>query len=407
MKTSILTILFALILSLNLQSQTFIEPSVREGISVERLKRYEQFIKDEIVEGKLPGAVTFIMRNGKLIHHEAYGYSDLSSQSPMNKDQIFYIQSMTKLIVSTGLMMLYEEGHFLLSDPVSDYIPYLADLKVAVDVDQGTSGELIDIKRPIKIQDLFSHTAGFSHGLGTNKLEQEVYVALYGQEHPDLESRVKALAKMPLVGQPGEQWHYSAAPDIIALLIQHFSGMSTAEFLRKRIFNPLGMEDTGYNIDSSKEDRVAKVHLVSDKGIIISPEQTPTSGNTIYGGTHGLFSTAKDYGTFLSMMIQGGTYRGNQIVGRKTIELMTQNRIGNLYWQDGRGFGLGMAVTTDVAATGMLGSEGDYFWSGYFCTYFIVDPKEKLVTVLMSQRFPYTDYYREKMRQLVYQAIID
>jgi CubicO group peptidase (beta-lactamase class C family) len=407
MKTKFLSLLFSVAFTINLFSQAAVIPEVVEGISLERLERYEDFLQREIEEGRLPGAVTWIMRNGEVVHHESYGFSDLKSQTPMKEDQIFYIQSMTKLIISAALMTLYEEGHFSLSDRVSKYFPFLSDLKVATDMDQGSAGSLTDLERPIRISDLFSHTAGFSHGLGNNKLEQEVNAALYGEEHQDLESRVKALATMPLVGQPGKQWHYSAAPDIIALLIQYFSGQSTAEFLQERIFDPLGMGDTGYNVDPSEADRVAKVHLVSDQGIITSPEQTPTSGNTVYGGTHGLFSTAEDYGAFLSMMIQGGTYNGHQILGKKTIELMTQNHIGDLFWQDGRGFGLGIAVTTDVAAAGMLGSEGDYFWSGYFCTYFIVDPKENLVTLLMSQRFPYTNYYREKMRQLVYQAIID
>lgn len=407
MKTKFLSLLFSVAFTINLFSQAAVIPEVVEGISLERLERYEDFLQREIEEGRLPGAVTWIMRNGEVVHHESYGFSDLKSQTPMKEDQIFYIQSMTKLIISAALMTLYEEGHFSLSDRVSKYFPFLSDLKVATDMDQGSAGSLTDLERPIRISDLFSHTAGFSHGLGNNKLEQEVNAALYGEEHQDLESRVKALATMPLVGQPGKQWHYSAAPDIIALLIQYFSGQSTAEFLQERIFDPLGMGDTGYNVDPSEADRVAKVHLVSDQGIITSPEQTPTSGNTVYGGTHGLFSTAEDYGAFLSMMIQGGTYNGHQILGKKTIELMTQNHIGDLFWQDGRGFGLGIAVTTDVAAAGMPGSEGDYFWSGYFCTYFIVDPKENLVTLLMSQRFPYTNYYREKMRQLVYQAIID
>ncbi|NNF34613.1 MAG: beta-lactamase family protein, partial [Saprospiraceae bacterium] len=352
MKLKLYSVLIAICLSFNLHSQAAVDPGVKEGISLDRLDRYEQFIKGEIKDGKLPGAVTFIMRNGKVIHHEAFGFSDLKSQSPMKKDQIFYIQSMTKLLVSAALMTLYEEGHFLLSDRVSKYLPFLSDLKVASDMGQGSAGGLVELKRPIRIEDLFSHTAGFSHGLGNNKLEQEVNSALYGQKHADLESRVKALATMPLVGQPGEQWHYSAGPDVIALLIQHFSGQSTAEFLKERIFDPLGMEDTGYNIDPSKANRVAKVHLVSEKGIIPSPEQTPISGNTVYGGTHGLFSTTQDYGAFLSMMIQGGTYNGHQVLGKKTIELMTQNHIGDLFWQEGRGFGLGIAVTTDVAATG-------------------------------------------------------
>ena len=380
---------------------------VVEGMSMERLERYEDFIEKEIKEKRLPGAVSFIMRNGQVVHNKAFGYSDLLNQTPMAVDQIFYIQSMTKLVVSTAMMMLYEEGHFLLSDPVSKYLPFFSDMKVSLDPEKGMEGGVKELDRPIVIADLFSHTAGLSHGLGNNALEQATYAALYGKEHMDLESRVKALVEMPMIGQPGKQWHYSAGPDVLALLIQHFTGTNADEFLKARLFEPLGMDDTGYNVLSANSDRVAKVHLVADEGIMTSPEQTPSSGNTVFGGTHGLFSTAKDYSTFLTMLLNNGSYNGHQLLGKKTVELMTKNRIGDLYWQDGRGFGLGMAVTTDVPSTGMLGSNGDYFWSGYFCTYFIVDPIENMTMVLMSQRFPYTDYYRTKMRQLVYQALVD
>jgi len=209
------------------------------GIDKERLNRYDDFLKNEIAEGRIPGAVSYIMRRGEIVHDVAYGYSSLKDKSPIQKDQLFHIMSMTKPIVTTAFMMLYEEGYFSLTDPVSKYLPLFKNLRVAKDVDQGTNGETEPANKEITISHILTHTAGFSHGLGGTKLDNEIAKALYSEPHKDIESRVNSMIKLPLIGHPGEQWYYSASPDVLALLIEHFSGITTAEFLKQRIFDPL------------------------------------------------------------------------------------------------------------------------------------------------------------------------
>ena len=376
------------------------------GIDKERLNRYDDFLKKEIEEGRIPGAVSYIKRRGEIIHEAAYGYSSLKDKSPIQKDQLFHIMSMTKPIITTAFMMLYEEGHFSLTDPVSKYLPQFKNLRVAKDVDQGANGETEPANKEITISHLLTHTAGFSHGLGGTKLDNEIAKALYSQPHKDIESRVNAMLKLPLVGHPGEQWYYSASPDVLSLLIEHFSGITTAEFLKQRIFDPLEMNDTGYNVSKENKARWMPVHNLDKQGnLVYSLAQLPTEGNTIYGGTHGLFSSAADYMKFCQMLLNKGEFKGKHLLSPKTVDIMTMNQVGNLYEAPGQGFGLGFGVTTDVAASKNLGSVGQYYWSGAYCTYFFIDPKEELIVILMSQLQPYSNYYGEKMRQMVYQSL--
>ena len=377
------------------------------GIDKERLNRYDDFLKNQIAEGRIPGAVSYIMRRGEIVHDVAYGYSSLKDKSPIQKDQLFHIMSMTKPIVTTAFMMLYEEGYFSLTDPVSKYLPLFKNLRVAKDVDQGANGETEPANKEITISHILTHTAGFSHGLGGTKLDNEIAKALYSEPHKDIESRVNSMIKLPLIGHPGEQWYYSASPDVLALLIEHFSGITTAEFLKQRIFDPLEMYDTGYNISKKNKARWTPVHNLDKQGNLVnSTAQLPTEGNTIYGGTHGLFSSAADYMKFCQMLLNKGEFKGRYLLSPKTVDIMTMNQVGNLYQAPGQGFGLGFGVTTDVAASKTLGSVGQYYWSGAYCTYFFIDPKEELIVIQMSQLQPYSNYYGEKMRQLVYQSLI-
>ncbi|TQO37262.1 CubicO group peptidase (beta-lactamase class C family) [Arenibacter algicola] len=377
------------------------------GIDKERLNRYDDFLKKEISEGRIPGAVSYIMRRGEIVHETAYGYSSLADKTPIRQDQLFHIMSMTKPIVTAAFMMLYEEGYFSLTDPVSKYLPQFKNLQVAKNVDQGATGETEQANKEITINHLLTHTAGFSHGLGGTKLDNEIAKALYSEPHKDIESRVNAMLEMPLIGHPGEQWYYSASPDVLALLIEHFSGMTTAEFLKDRIFDPLDMKDTGYNISKENKGRWMPVHNLDKQGNLInSKTQLPTEGNTIYGGTHGLFSSASDYMKFCQMLLNKGQFKGKHLLSPKTVDIMTMNQVGNLYEAAGQGFGLGFGVTTDLADSKALGSVGQYYWSGAYCTYFFIDPKEELIVILMSQLQPYNNYYGEKMRQMVYQSLI-
>jgi CubicO group peptidase (beta-lactamase class C family) len=380
----------------------------KAGISLERLDRYTQFLKSEVSSGNMAGAVSLVSRRGEIVHHEAIGFNSLSGDVRMSNDHIFSIQSMTKPIISVGFMMLYEEGHFLLTDRVSKYIPEFKDLKVAVDVDAGIDGATVPIESEVRIHHLLSHTAGFSHGLGGNALEQAIAKSLYNTPHENIKSRVMALLSMPLISQPGKQWYYSASPDVLALLIEQFSGQSPAEFLQHRIFDPLEMNNTGYNVSVENQDRLVKVHAFDKEGkLFTSPNQSPPEDITVFGGTHGLYTTAADYLKFCNMLLNKGTWNGQVLLSPKTIELMTMDHVGGLYQAPGQGFGLGFAVVTDVSDARSLGSSGQYYWNGMFRTHFFIDPEEELIAILLTQTYPYSNYYADKMRQMVYQSIID
>jgi CubicO group peptidase (beta-lactamase class C family) len=375
-------------------------------LSADRLARYDSYLQKEIDEGRIAGAVTLIYKNGEQAHQKTLGYSDLDSKAPMRSDQIFYIQSMTKPIVTTAFMMLYEEGHFLLNDPVEKYLPWFKDLKVAVDPSKGIAGGTVPAESKITIAMLLSHTAGFSHGIAAGKLEEEIRNAIYSPTHENIESRIKTLVTMPLIGQPGKQWYYSASPDVLSLLIERFSGMTTAEFLQQRLFDPLGMKDTGYNLTEEQASRMSTLHTYNQEGKLIkAPRQTPTSGITVFAGANALFSTAPDYAKFAQMLLNGGEWNGKQYLSPKTIEIMTMDQINGLYKAPGQGFGFGFGVMTDLADADALGSEGTYYWSGAYCTYFFIDPKENLISIMMTHTAPFSGFYEQKMRQMVYQAI--
>jgi CubicO group peptidase (beta-lactamase class C family) len=377
------------------------------GMSEERLERLSAYLNKEIEEKRLPGAIALVVRKGATALYQTYGYKNMEQQSPMEQDQLFYIQSMTKPIVSVGIMMLYEQGYFDLDDPVSDYLPQFADRQVEISDEQKGTYQ-VPAESKITIANLLSHTAGLSHGLGGSDLDKRYREALYMQKHPDIEARVNAMAEMPLLGHPGEQWYYSASPDVLALLIEKFSGMNTADYLQQNIFDPLGMDDTGYNLPKNKNSKAVALHYKAPDGTLgLSPNQTPTSGHTIYGGTHGLFSSADDYLRFSQMLLNGGALDGKRILSPKTVELMTVNHVGDLFTDAGYGFGLGFSVRTDLAAAEELGSVGTFGWSGAYNTYFFIDPEEELIGIMMTQFAPYTNFYKEKFQQLVYQAIVE
>ncbi|MCP9237128.1 serine hydrolase [Lewinella sp. JB7] len=376
------------------------------GLSEAGLERYGDWIREEIEAGRIPMAEALIYRNGEIGYHQVMGQADLNTGAQLDKDRIFHLMSMTKPIVSVAFMMLYEEGHFQLNDKVSRYLPEFKELRVARNDSSGVAVATDPAESEITIEQVLSHTAGFSHGLSGTKLDNEIAGALYFRPQADIAARVTTLAGLPLVAQPGTKWYYSASPDILSRLIEVFSGMTTADFLQERLFDPLGMEDTGYNIPAQNTARLVTNHEFNDDKLSVARMQLPSSGNAIYGGTHGLYSTARDYLQFCRMLLNEGELDGRRYLSRKTVEMMTANHVGDLIG-NGWGFGLGFGVVTDVAATNVLGSEGQYYWSGAYCTYFFVDPKENLISILLSQRSPYSGHHSDMMRQMVYQAIGD
>lgn len=390
---------------LSTKEAAIIKP-LNSGISEERLKLFDNFVKREMAANKIPGSVVLIKHKGKVAYSKTYGTKSIEDDAHMQKDELFYIQSMTKPIVSVAFMMLYEEGYFALDEPLSKYLPGFADMKVATSHDK-PSEELVDTERPITLKHLMTHTAGLSHGLGASELDKKYLEALYLTEHKNIESRAKVLATMPLVAQPGERWYYSAAPDIMAFLIEQFTGMTCAEFLQKRIFDPLEMNDTGYNIKPGTADRKSYLHATKPDGTMdVNPRQTPATGHLIFGGTHGLYSTAADYMKFCEMILNDGQANGKVFLGRKTLEMMGQNHLPEGEYSDmGKGFGLGFGVYMSPVKSGLPVSEGTLDWAGAYNTYFFIDPKEDLIAIWMMQFAPYTNFYSLKLRQLVCPAL--
>lgn len=382
------------------------ERQISHSFDLDRLARFDSYLEQEIHANKIPGAVLLIHQHGQEVYSKSYGSKEKGVELGMPKDELFYIQSMTKPIVSIAFMMLYEEGHFQLSDKVSKYIPAFENMMVATE----TSGEdfkTVPAENEMTIKQVLSHTAGLSHGLNGTDLDNHIAKNLYFTPHANIEARVEMLASLPLIGEPGKQWYYSASPDILARLIEIFSGLSSEEFLQQRLFNPLGMHDTGYNIKAGQEGRKAHLYATMEDGTLQSADrQTPATGHSVFGGTHGLFSTAKDYMKFCTMLLNGGSLNGHQFIGRKTLELMTLNHMGDIPYTPGEGFGLGFGLVTDVADTARLGSEGTYYWGGAYNTYFFIDPKEDMAALLLMQFAPYTNFYSDKLRQFVYQAMV-
>ncbi len=391
-------------LSLLFLAPAFAQNLSDAGLTEAGINRLEQWLEKEITEDRLPMAEVLIYHNGSLGYHHTAGVSDMSTKRALEENQLYHLMSMTKPIISVAFMMLYQEGHFELSDEVARYLPEFEDLRVAQNTGEGVAVATDPAESAVTIEQVLTHTAGFSHGLTGTKLDNEIAAALYYRPQADIAARVNTLASLPLTAQPGKQWIYSASPDILARLIEVFSGQTVAEFLQERLFDPLDMKDTGYNIPSEQASRLVANHQVTEEGMSKAAMQLPSSGNKVYGGSHGLYSTASDYLKFCRMLLNEGSLDGRQYLSPAIVELMTLNYTENLR-EPGFGFGLGFGIVTDVAASGMPGSEGLYYWSGAYSTYFFIDPTEDLIAIMMSQRAPYSGYHERMLRQMVYQAL--
>lgn len=365
---------------------------------------YDAFLKDEVKSRAIAGAVSLVYQNGAIIHDEVYGYADAEEQVPMAKDQVFHIMSMTKPVITVAAMMIWEEGYFKLDDPVSKHLEGFGALEVAKDVKAGKDGETVPAETPVTIRQAMTHTAGFSHGLSGTKLDNDFAMAMYYMPQDNIASRVKTMTSLPLVAQPGTRWSYSASPDILALLVEKYSGMTAAAFLQKRLFEPLGMENTGYNLPEEKAARMAKLYKIADGALVRDRNQMGATGNKVFGGSHGLVSTAPDYLQFCKMLLNKGSYAGTQFLKESTLELMTSSQIGDIPYQPGQSFGLGFGILTETPASG-IGSEGQFFWSGAYSTFFFVAPEKDMISILMTQRAPYTGKYGDAMWKFVYEAL--
>lgn len=387
------------------------------GMSSDRLARIAPAMQRYIDAQLTPGVITAIVRKGKLVHFEVQGDMDVEAGKPMREDAIFRIASMTKPITSAALMMLWEEGHFQLRDPVSKFIPAFADVKVSSTGDaSGNTGELVGLQRPIQIRDMLTHTAGLANNYVGNV---SAYREAMGGERPrDNAELIEKLVEIPLNYQPGEAWQYSVATDVVGRLVEVISGMSLDEFFTRRIFEPLDMRDTHFYMDDNKADRLTAQYTPGedDNKIVLQDPGTAESRwikgpKTLFRGAGGLASTARDYLRFQLMMLNGGELDGVRLLSPNTVSLMLENHTGDLpLWLagPGMGFGLGYGVVVDRGAAATPLSEGAGYWGGAYCTISWLDPEQELVAVLMTQVRPYTHInIRQDFQVLTYQAITD
>lgn len=387
------------------------------GLSPERLGRVDAAMQKAVDSGELPGAVVFIARDGQLAYAKSFGWQDREKKIPMSNDSIFRLYSMTKPVVSVAAMILVEEGKLGLQEPVSKYIPEFKSMKVGTesrDADGKAVLTLADAKRQITVQDLLRHTSGLTYGvLGAPNAIKKMYLdaQIFSQKWV-LADFVKALAKLPLRSEPGTTWEYSHSTDVLGRVVEVASGQTLDVFLAERIFEPLKMVDTAFQVPATKLNRLAQP--MPDVYTGKTPELIDFSKTqSFFAGGHGLVSTAGDYLRFAQMLASGGELEGVRILGPRIVEYMTSNHLnpqidkGSTYLPGpGYGFGLGFATRTDRGQSEWPGSPGDFFWSGYAGTYFWVDPEEELVPVLMTQEPLRRQYYRVLMRNLVYQAIV-
>jgi CubicO group peptidase (beta-lactamase class C family) len=380
------------------------------GLSSLRLQRMSDAFKREIDKGTLPGLTVMVARRGQIGWFEALGKQSPASSTPMAHNSIFRIFSMTKPIVSIGVMMLIEEGHFLLGDPVSKFIPEFADQKVGVE--NNGKLELVPLKRPMTVQDLLRHTSGITYDHTGNGLVQQLYQQsrlrsrkISNAEHATL------LASLPLKCQPGAEWNYSRSTDILGRIIEVVSGKTLSAFLTERILAPLQMAETAFHTGQENADRLAEPFptdpWTGDKVQLFNMLDKPV----MESGGGGLVSTTMDYARFSQMLLNGGVLDGNRIVGRKTLQLMASDHLGPNVKVDsplmpaGHGFGLGFAVRTHQGMAPFPGSLGQFFWSGMAGTFFWIDPAEDMFAVFMMQGPGQREYIRSMLRDLVYAAV--
>ena len=415
------------------------------GISTERLNRIGETMRKLIDEKKIPGTVTLVAKKGKIVHFEKNGMRDIERNLPMEKDTIFRIYSQSKPITGAALMMLFEEGKFLMTDPVSKYLPEFSDMQVCIGEENGKM-KTEAASSPITIQQLASHTSGLSYSfvpgpVGSMYIAEEMERGLgnvpsaggefftEGTKPPfgNLREWTKALAELPLVAQPGTVWNYSVGMDVLGALIEEVSGMTFGEFLEERIFSPLGMEDTGFIVPEEKLNRFAANYSPTPDNMMLmdDPEKSGyRNPPQLESGGGGLVSTVGDYLKFAEMLLNRGEYQGKRYLGKKTVKFMTANHMGSVsadegltrlwnmlgggYKVQGMGFGVTGSVVVNPALTGLPVSKGVYSWGGAASTHFWIDNKEDLIGIVHTQLLPDGTYpVRELMQLATYQAIID
>lgn len=388
------------------------------GFSLERLGRLDSAIEVSIKEQQMAGAVMLIRRDGRNAVLKAYGLQDIEKAKPMQTDAIFRIASMSKAVTTVAVMMLYEEGRFLLNDPVSKYIPAFKNSVVAVPPPEGVANApsfvTVPVKKPITIRNLLTHTAGLTYGEG---LAHELYekanlTGWYFANHDEtIGDAINRLATLPLHGQPGDAWQYGFGSDVLGYLVEVVSGMPLDRFFEERIFKPLKMSDTSFFLPPEKTARLANVYGM-ENGKLVLKETAETSDyvrgpRRCFSGGAGLLSTITDYGRLLQMLLNEGELDGVRLLSPKTVELMHANHTGDKYRRDTTAFGLGFWVNEDPGAYGELGTEGAYGWGSAYFPQYLVDPKERLIAIFMTQLRPAGSVdLNQRFKVLTYQALV-
>lgn len=411
MKTFFTILLFALSLSVNAQTPSIkMSPPLTEaspesvGMSTERLARIDKMCEEAVSEGDIPGAVALVVRHGKIVYLKAFGKADNQTGRACRTDDIFRIASQSKAITSTAVMMLWEEGKFRLDDPISKYIPEFKNPQVLKSFKYSdTSYTTVPATSEITIRHLLTHTSGIGYGvIDKDERFKMIYrkagiTDLFTTENISIEESVKKLAKLPLHHNPGEKYTYSEGLDVLGYFIEVVSGMPFDVFLKTRLFDPLGMKDTGFYLPESKAKRLVSVQKPTDEGkwvryptTFYDPNYPVKGAKRFFSGGAGLCSTVKDYATFLQMYLNGGEFNGIRILSRTTVQTMMGNQTGDLcseskgqYYKDyGLAFGL---INEKALSVGGQGSVGTFYWGGYFNTQGFADPKENLIGILMKQ----------------------
>lgn len=398
-----------------------IKSSETVGISADRLKNIDQMILKAIEEEQIPGAVALIARNGRIVYHKAFGTANANGRK-LEKDDIFRIASQTKAITATAVMMLWEEGKFRLDDPISKYIPEFAEPEVLVSFEEADSSYTSKpAGKEITIRHLLTHTSGLGYGVidGDERIKK-IYskagvIDLFTTKNISIEESVKRLAELPLKSVPGEEFNYSEGLDVLGYFVEVISGQPFDVFLRKRIFDPLGMDDTWFYLPKEKENRLVAVQYRKNGTwanypvTFYDPDYPKKGARRFFSGGAGLSSTAEDYAKFLQMYLNNGRYNGKTLLSRTTVNTIMANQTGELFGGKDKYYGLAFAVVTEEGeATGGLGSAGTFDWGGYFNTQYFADPKENVIGIIMKQtQGNNRDTSSWKFRQMVMAGITD
>lgn len=399
------------------------------GLSRERLQRLDAAAARLVDERSIAGAVVLVGRSGGIAHFAAYGHMDVEAKTPMRRDAIFRICSMSKPITSVAALILFEEGHFLLDDPIAKFLPEFEKPQVLAEAPtNGNAPTLVPATTPITVRHLLTHTSGITYRF----LGQPVISDLYSKAgindglsecEFDLAENVRRIAAQPLIHQPGEKLSYGLNTDVLGRLIEVVAKKPLGEFLEERLFGPLGMTDTGFTVPSEKLERLPKIYR-TDRGqgvlealadgpttigpLVFSPSYPYRAPHRLQSGGGGLVSSAMDYARFAAMIASGGELEGTRILSRKTIELMTANHLASMEPKAPMAFGLGLSIAGDPGKSGEIMSEGTHGWDGFYSTRFWIDLEEEMIGLVLTQTYPYNSGRAlDRLQTLAYQAIVD